>query len=1571
MAEHVEEIVNLIENLKRENEVSSEDFLKQLADIKSRLENIQDNKEDLNLIVNNIMRLVDSKVLLDESKLDDIENVLSELKSMISVYSENEDLSEQVKTLADNFKSGFNSVISFANKDADAKNLLLERIDALEKAVKSGTMLDTLRLRTDELVKGYENFISDSNLRHGNMVSALVDLKNKIDDYSSKNNYTFGSIDHNVEDTNSKISELESTISSNLGNVNSKLYSLGDDIQKILNDGFDHLKYLSSNISEALNSNSIDAKTSLECLRANIQDYSQNLNGDIENLSKEILGKIEELLSTNSVDKEEKAGLLKNLNGEIQNLGDRLLERFEMISAASEVHKEENLNLLKKLNGGIERLEEKLFEKLEDLSADKNNDSVSQSELLDNFKVEFKILNDELSEKLDALLVSKGNDSADQSDLLDSMKAELRILREEISEKVESFRNIKIVEDVDESDKSGVLPLLENKIQNLGNVISEKFNMLSTAKEIDNDEKFDVIKNLICEYKNSLEKLAEDVHLNSNNTVSELAELKLLANEILPKQSDLDNMSELITVKLSDFNKSVSDGVNGIKSYMDSVLEEVKNIPSAYDDFELQQKISELKDELGDSVLGYEQAISVLSNRLEEYIETAEQVSEDARNSQESARNEVSIIKDKFEEFSNKLSNLVTNSGLIEILADIRRQFATVISAGQNNKEIIIDDLKSTIESSLSDFSSRILGLAEDVAALETALNAKDYSEEVMQNLSEIRLDLGQSVASLEKSIKADMEAIKTSFEPLQESFKVLADTDITAGLNSVKEQIELSYVNILSEMDDRVENNPAVVRIENSYKDLISQINNLEGKVKDTVQSCIESMESEFAVVQKMIEDSITSNGSMEEIFRSEISKIEEKINECSGNTRESIIQQLESVKEAIEQKRNVDQSAIIDAIMPLLDNEELLNVIRGLNKNLADKIDELKQDEMLAFQDISDIANSISNTVEYTLDVINEKFENSGSNAASIIQNIEILGEKLEGLYSRLDNDELSAGVKGINREMTEIKSLLQAVSMSSKMAESYEQTLKVLDGKLDIIAMTDNTEEMNVNFQQIKSAIDSIHNTMSTDTSMQKLIKVLGDKLDEIAKSDNQDLLSCVNDIKADINYLKLGMEDSESKLDKYVKTLDSKIDVLVQSTSDDSAIMTDLINSGVDEIKECSYKLEDLVKELNSKVDILAMSDDSDIMEEIYEIRTLVETQINDSSYKESVESSLHKIIEEIDKMESDVSDIDFSKRTEEIKDAVIAAIVSVTSEISFVEETEELKDFVSEKTGDIHRTLMDVKHQLQTITNSSGDMDLYTYTLQDVESDLARLRMTVNEIANKAPQNELSVISSNMNKISKAIDDLRRSITEADSLHSAAGGMNDEIMSISSRLNKLLLSQEEIDGKILSKLENNISVINSLDTAASRKHFEDILETINKRLENSFDTINVLKNVMTYLGEWMDGTTDTLSSIYDKCSPSEIIDSVKDALPDNAGVIGILEDKLNQQETKIKELSDVIESRMNQQDSRIDRIESQLDRICEILDAQNSENTDNARLDRIEEKLKSLSTNIEKLAAYVE
>jgi len=1274
-----------------------------------------------------------------------------------------------------------------------------------------------------------------------------------------------------------------------------------------------------------------------------------------------------------------------------------------------------------------------LSEKIQDVNNSIETFKVDFADNMTNYLTSIKTLFVDFSEKMDSI---QENDF-----ILEKISSLEAMINNSDSERSNNFASLKTLI---AGNKDGIEYLKEKASEKSGiENLEELINKNSAVK----DEKLDSLKDLVSGYKDSVDKLAEDIQAKAAYTTSEISELKMIANDVLPNKASIDNLSEYVGGKLEEYNKSVSDGFLNIVSHFDVVVDDLKSANPKFDDSAIQRKLNELNEQMNDSFAGYEQALTILSTRVEEYSASAENIASDSREKVLSSVNEISEIKEKFEGLSSQLTNLVGNSGLIEILADIRKQFSHVISENKTDNEDKVNDIKNVLEASSGDLSSRILDLAQSMAELQEAVSAGNLSSEIQDNISEIKTAVEANLADLNNSISSNIENIKTELEPLQNAVKTFVSSDLSSSVNSVKEQVELSYVNIISQLGAKIDENKSFEKVEESYKDLVYKLSDIEAFVKDSTQSCLDSVGNDLAVVQNMLEESSSSNNDLKEDIRAQILEITSKIDECSSRTRTSLTEELEKIKELVSQNKALDIDTLVASISPLIDNDEVINIIRSLNKSLAEKLEEMKQDSDLAFQDVLDVVNSIKNTAEYSIDVINEKFENANHNAASIIQNIEIIDDKIEVLEGLIKSGSATLSKLDTTSELNEIKSNLKQISLNSEILNSYEQTLKVLDNKLDVIAMNDNMEEINVNFQEVKDSIDNIHSVFASEAPLFSLIKTINTKLDILSQADDSEVISVIDNIKAEIEILKQSIVDGESKLDKFVKMLDSKIDVIVQSTSDNNSSLKDSVNEGfayvdkalvnavgelkqqitdsestleeyartfdykldeisqfdsvhkkLDEISqfdsvhkkldeiaqfdslhkkldsinssvESGLKIEDLIKELNSKVDILAMSDDSDLFEEIYEIRNLVETQINDSTHEQKVDNALQKIIDEIDKVNTDITDLDFSSKTKEIKDAVIEAIVSVTSEISFVEETEELKDFVSEKTNDIHRTLMDVKHQLATITNSSGDMDFYTYTLQDVESDLAKLRLVVNDIANRAPQNELTVISTNMNKMSRAMDDLRRSVDNKDNILS--DNINDEILSISSRLNKLLLSQEEVDERISSQLENNLAVISELESKDYRQHLENILHEIDQKLENSSNTMDVLKNVMMYLGEWMDGTTDTLSGIYDKSNISDEINNLKTMFPDNTQVVGVLEEKLNQQETKIQNLANSIDARISQQDARLDRIERQLDRVCELLENSEPEKTDNERLGNIEEKLKTINSSIEKLASYVD
>ena len=587
---------------------------------------------------------------------------------------------------------------------------------------------------------------------------------------------------------------------------------------------------------------------------------------------------------------------------------------------------------------------------------------------------------------------------------------------------------------------------------------------------------------------------------------------------------------------------------------------------------------------------------------------------------------------------------------------------------------------------------------------------------------------------------------------------------------------------------------------------------------------------------------------------------------------------------------------------------------------------------------------------------------------------------------------SDEFSADIEDLKGNIGRIEALI-------KSNENLADLISTVDKKLDVIVQTQG-DEFSADIEDIKEDLSFLKHNIHPDSNISELINTINNKFDIITQNNPSDIADSISgkidanyeEIKSDVSCIQDNISSLQEKseeiksvlsdVEKYSAETNSAINELGSKTDEISGTLetihsvstglenkidglsseTRVISEKLENIQSESVsgiKLEDLINTLHNKVDILAMSEDNDVQEEISEIKELIEEQlsiIKSSDKNSSVDESLRKLLDEINRIDANISGIDFSQKTKEIKESIITAVVSAANEISFVEETEEIKDFVNERTNELHRTLMDVKHQLSAITNNGDDMDLYSYTLQDVESDLAKLRLGLNDLASKSSVNEICVISNNINKMAKAMDDLRQAVVETEIKRAESENMNEHILSISSRVNQLLLSQKEVDKAILEKLEDNSSAIKLLDNTPITSSIEKVLVAMDEKLSYSANLNTVLKNVMMYLGEWMDGTTETLTGIYDKTSKAsnikDIIKELRSELPQNNNLI------------------DRLEQRFNEQEIRLDRLEKQLDRMNNIL-ASKSDSDTLDRIDKIDEKLTRLSVNIEKLASYVE
>ena len=1883
MTEKVEEIAELLERLKNETELNAQDFSNILLDIKLKMENMSGDNRDTGVLINDIKKALDSKTFDDANTLLSIVEKLQQLRSLIENTTTTADyaqLSEEVKTVSSNLREAAESVVKFATQDTEAKNVLFEKISALETSVNNKDIVDIVKQKSDELINSYEGFVSNINLQNGNMISALADLREVLDDFSSKNSYLINSFGDKLDENSEKLVSLSDTVSSNLGNVNSKLYSLGDDIQKTLNDGFEHLKYLSSNLSEYMNSNSIDIKTTLECLRANISDYSEQLKSGIEEVNTAVEHKIADSSNIQTVNSQNILSKLGELQSEINKKAENaeifieeksskiiefvnaykdavtllkdennalLAEKFTDFGAAinsASVEYEKSWNEVQKIlkdtlslisetsdsivlgvvNSNSEIINELKNELLVSSGAnletivtkiDETNDGLTKfqamtadnlSEYLSAIKdlfVDFSnnldssMRDDEIFEKLLKVedLIQRSSEERNANfecvkaklvecreavqNLNDNIQSQNKEYNENINDLKSFIASISASKSVEHEslvhlenlinekslskdeqlniikklleENNVVLSDLTNNSQYQKDDINLQFNELKkiisdlndaqfvfsrledliNEKSTEKDLKLESLRNVLADYKSSVDKFVNDSQIFNGNTLSELSDIRAHNQNILPKIDALNNIEDSLSDKLSESKNSLINEISQVNSTLEEIknnfndlagddnsdvlnklsvleyqltdsshsveqsleafrsgvdekliesrdtlqeeilrvrnsIEEIKhNIKEASendDNSDVLNKLSVFEYQLTDASHAYEQSLEVLKNELNDYVAGIENIHTETNTKLNASLEAVENVKLNFNVISDKLTTLIGDSGLIEILANIRQQFNIVVEQIHNEKEGQTIELNETLRDTCASISSNLYLIGQNLeeVRLKQSENAEYLRGDFEEKMLGLQADVENIISDIKNIIDEKNNGFLENFEALKESLNGFFSSDFGQIVSDIKGQIEISYVNLLQEFKTSFEENLLFDKVEDSYKESVLKFQALEDFIHETSESNFELIRQTLLNINEKVQSNFSTTESIQDKLEAELVKIESSIEENSISVKNSLVNLLEDLKKFFAEKRQLEMDDFRASVLSLIDNEELLDVIKTLNRSLAEKLEEFKQDHVLSSQDLLDVINSVNNTVDYTLDVINEKFEKSENINSDISKKLDAINSKLD-VFAMDDSSEILENISELNVNVSDIKdntvelkdSISEIIQKVQKNFEyetqleeinakldvlalsddnssgdilfdiknlitevqtnfdnkidsigkneenkKLEDLIRTVDSKLDILALDDNSEIME-DIQNIKEGLSIVRTRMEESSNIENLIKVIDNKLDIFAQSDNEQdiedikngLLAIENAVKAsnfetllrtidnkldiiaqndneqELEEIKNGLLSIEnvlktSNVESLITTIDNKIDIIAQNDNSDviesleqineqvEVIQTDTkaINEKLDIIKadtETNSKLEDLINKLHSKVDVLAMDDDGDIQEEISNIKDLIEEQIS-ADNSANVNESLQKLLQKI-------SEIDLSKQASEIKDSVISAVVSVSNEISFVEETEEIKDFVNEKTNDIHRTLMEVKRQLTSLTSSGDDMDFYSYTLQDVESDIAKLRLILKDMSSESSANEICVISNNISKMSKSIESLRDAFDESMLKKQKGEDANDYILSISSRLNQLILTNKEVNDIILYRLKETKDKLEQMDNTAITQGIEKALVSMDEKLSYSANLNTVLKNVMMYLGEWMDGTTETISSIYDKTAKintvSDAIKELRKSIPDR------------------QDLIDLIETRFNEQESRIDRIERQLDRVAVMISSRHDLDT----IDRIEEKLSNLSVNIEKLASYVE
>ena len=1533
------------------------------------------------------------------------------------------DVAVSVEAFRDEFKQSALSNLENSSKILDSVDGVSTKIDSVEQTLSGNAMNNFESLKslleelsqkmTDDMQKQQDVFVQSNYVSEQQKLETLKNLSDdirSIEPALSSDIETFkNAVQDNISGIRDYIAEISGSISATQADSETKLSTKLEAIE-VLSHAFE--ASVSSVHDEV--KNVLDKIVSLD-----FSEQSNEIKIELSNIvstSNFILSSINDIISKNA----ELAALFSNIQEILASKDDteKILDKLEVLE------KQDYSYDLAQISSKIDDLST-VFETSSNNNysglcqkMDEINESIQKTDISDSISQKMDDFNNIISSLKDAIAVSSDENKSVIADKL--AKFEEMFSKTLTGDDFDGFRkdfvefiqkildNSNILHLNSETNKEQIETILErlnlldnsSNFENIAGRIDEiktsfennsKMNYENIVNEINNlkaqlDENLknydnagvesleklnselsdlavniDLLKDLSS--KNSLDvldRISSELHIIMDETENKIENnLKLNAGDLKLSISDIVSEINIIKedfVKKNDANTfNITLGFDSVKSSLEnilasftslnddlknsqaensqSILADMKHISAGVD--ELKNEIQHISENYIDRVYD---AVNVVSEKLDA-------LSEDFSGE---IVNNLTSLKEMFERLSNDLKVIHEESvqqikddnelqhAEIKALSGNLESFQSQVNDALDSLKLYISELDANANSSQTVLDNK---LTEKLLDMETALS--HISDEYEQKMEILQGKLSEFVQIVENSTSDTEAKIASSLEEITDVKGELSS--LSNALKSVKISADEKFTESMSVIDTGIEN------IINNIKTVDGSLTqNVERLIKETITpldeqfsnllDAVNALKSEYN--SQVTDNFITDIEEKISGLKQEIGLVSTDISDALQCKSEEILRAFEPVKTGLEEFQGLNFEKLFNDLKSQLETS-FMNFSADVNGEIvaaAGSISRLEQAYKETFDKISAVEDTVCAKIQDDMEILNSALEKS---AAAFTHSLD---EKLEEYLS-----DLKAHLDLVNNNSGE-----QALKEMSFKLNKIDDIQSSIEEQTGVISVLDNN---------IKNYVQSL----AADNEEKELLRGLNDKVDILSLADRTDeILNSIDEIaerNEDINKSLLsgvnekfaGFAQSEAKVAEMLSALHEKVDIFALSNSNDDEVLGSLEN-----VIKTETRVSEMLSALHEKVDVLAMGgNDADLLDEIDDIKDLIFEQ------RKYFEASSDEKSAAIDKYLRDLllklDSIDMEKSVDDVKDSIMNALVSLFDQISFVEETEEIKDFVEEKTDEIKENLMKVQTQLHQIASSNDDFD-YSYTLQDVESDIAKLRLAMNQISAGA---DFEGLSEDIKKIVSSVEGLESSLTQ-DQIVDLKGDiekLNDDILSISSRTNKLLLTSDE-SYKALNEGLNNFSSliyrledrINELDKTQVSERLERKLDSVHSMAVASANADKVFHQVMMYLGEWIDATTENISGITDKTSEistiKEHIDELRNIIPEKS------------------QLLDELQSRFEKQEERIDQLEMKLDKILSTLE-EKDDMVLNRKVDKIEKMLSRLGSNIEKLTSYVD
>ena len=1540
-------LANITEIVKDSNLNYVENVRDVVEVIRTQVENnlIQIQKENSNKIdsinssISKNTESLKEEIKYSYNKLLEVQDNFDEIKEALNVN--NITLSTNI---GDIISSTDGLKTDFEVKLATLKNSLLEKISDFKQefTCENADKISEIKFTTENLhAKSLQNSQELIGQFKGEIAQIIGTLKLNVEELAEQLSSTTLKVEGgNREVVNFIKNDFCAEVDNSVNTLKSDLSEFSADMQNYadsITSGFDDLKNSVDSMSEKTTS-------SLTSTLAKILDNFVSLKGVLNSFNESNMQNFKD-----SVDKitEDFANLKDRLESVDKNVDEDLTRQFNLI----ETNFEELSNSITELfSRSDNELSFKIENGLVDISA-RIDETVASN--LEQYKAKIEALFDNI--------VKKNDEQADYIKervlgLNETLEATLATQNENAENRLKNIADeMKTIIDGNIEVTSADYDSLKAKLADFTLEMSSLNKTLSSnlKQQLDDIAKF-IDSNLEVQGQETAEKF-EDIQ---NTVTAQGQKLNSQVESVLETvKNDNSSLQENIRLKLQEignaFTTELTDFAEKSENDFAQTSDSLKNL------IETQAEHSEVKLD------GFVQDLSARNHEMVENIKT--QLDEIAKFVDSGLEIQANNVEAKFDEITDKAQQLNLKLGEID----------ESVSGGVKDLSQELNQLKADISDNLQQNSALVANkfekLLNDITSnkLEELKLISETTQNLTNDLKQEAFDnLSNEVEGLFDKVQSLFEATSLNFTTHldNENSKILEDLtaktmELKAAFEALNDRLdkdEISQMNVFQAQ---------VKELGGTFNTLIDEAKNVtKSEVSAISETLINNSKNLFDEVEQAIEDKITtllattaeiSAGELQsmEAFANQILKQVEvnkqNVVSCKDLIIELVQKECELVSDDIEKETDVIVKDII----------EQFNLFKGIQKDELDKL----------------TVHVESSIEDYIFNYVNEL-----KSYLDIKTDSTIMNQKLDNIQSELNNT--------VDDMLSTMNKFLEASVFSSAMSDLRTANEILVNSTADKL----NKQINDFVLENVTNKLDDKLNLFDkkfTDTIVDKY-----EEIKMISSQYNQSFENIQTSVDGILNEFKSTKNEINTTMQTIMDGISNSINSLNVSFAD---LKAQILNKSFDEAFQASLNnqitgIENLVKEQFGYLE-----DISDLccnnLPELTEMNTLVKYGI-----QQSIKDLTNKV---------DAQDISLNEELAKLKSDIITQFLNIFNQISFVAEQEEILDFIQEKHSELITILSHIvttidnvdavkdnvavvdnkidslkedidliNEKITSIISSDGDID-YVYSLQDLESDIANLRLVLNEMKSGNNSKELEELVTSTNDIYKLVESLKAEMPnfEYDEFKKDFETLSEDIVSISTRTNKLILASDESHKCLQDNLQEFKLVINDLDERTRNfahesgiDRLDNKLGAINTMIQNGAKTNQVFNQVFEYLAEWVDKAGEQITTISDKVETLDDIGQIKVMLED---LKAEAEDN-----TESTELIEALSNVFEKQAKRISSLEAKLDRVIvettisnknSKIDMTPFENTLNSFLVAIDDKMSSQQDKINSLESKLE